>query len=183
MATEAINLLKKIKYFKGSAAVPESSKMDTPVARAITCLCKVHPQCPGGQPGRQRDVEEIACRSSLLNLQTDSQPVVDDGQSPISPLSFFPLTFPQILSCHQPLPNTKVFYPIYSLQNTNKIHPKEQHKPNPKRVHSATIKSPGAALLSVFQSQQPCSLFFFILRRAHQETLAQGEEQGDHTRV
>lgn len=41
MAAEAISLLKKIEYFKGAAAVPGSSKMDTSVSKAVTRLRKV----------------------------------------------------------------------------------------------------------------------------------------------
>jgi len=44
------------------------------------------------------------------------------------------------------------------------------------------IESPGA-ILSIFTMQQLYSLFFLILRRLCQETLAQGEGQGLPTRL
>ena len=93
-----------------------STRNKTPVPRASSALPQTQIIISDDAPADnaldtieedgENDVDEIARRSSQLDLLTDSQPVLDDGQSPISPFTFFPLTFPQISACLQPLPNS-----------------------------------------------------------------------------
>ena len=72
---------------RASSALPQTQTSDdVPADHALDAI----------EEDPEYDVDEIARRSSLLDLRRHSQTVIDDGLSPFSPFSFFPLTFPQI---------------------------------------------------------------------------------------